>query len=243
MAAVVEKCDFLSLKFIHSWLDTALKCPSQHQNVVKELLHVFKETEINSKCLRTALAFHKSLRPAPVFILERKLLASGILHEGNMAKPCLSSLLSRILFEVVSASSTECADYCASVWMERYVEPRANGREMLATNSQHCCMLHVTAVCTPCCMLLRVVAQSLKTVKRLATCKGTVQQCWELKMKKWSSQWTQFMQLRKEAWKKFRTSTGFEPVTSQLPVRCGNHECAKGSLTMFERVHRATERV
>ena len=29
-----------------------------------------------------------------------------------------------------------------------------------------------------------------------------------LEMKKWSSQWTQFMQLRKEAWKKkFRTST------------------------------------
>ena len=40
-----------------------------------------------------------------------------------------------------------------------------------------------------------------------------------LKMKKWSSQWTQFMQLRKEAWKKkFRTSTGFEPVT--LRYRC-----------------------
>ena len=27
----------------------------------------------------------------------------------------------------------------------------------------------------------------------------------EMKMKKWSSQWTQFMQLHKEAWKKFRT--------------------------------------
>ena len=41
-----------------------------------------------------------------------------------------------------------------------------------------------------------------------------------MKMKKWSSQWTQFMQLRKEAWKKkkFRTSTGFEPVTSRC--RC-----------------------
>ena len=40
-------------------------------------------------------------------------------------------------------------------------------------------------------------------------------------MKKWSARWTQFMQLRKEAWKKkFRTSTGFEPVTSRLPVRC-----------------------
>ena len=37
-----------------------------------------------------------------------------------------------------------------------------------------------------------------------------------MKMKKWSPQWTQFTQLRKEAWKKFRTSTGFEPVTSRF---------------------------
>ena len=35
----------------------------------------------------------------------------------------------------------------------------------------------------------------------------------EMKMKKWSSQWMQFMQLRKEAWKKkFRTSTGSNHV-------------------------------
>ena len=37
-----------------------------------------------------------------------------------------------------------------------------------------------------------------------------------MKIKEWSSQWTQFMQLREEAWKKFRTSTGFEPVTSRF---------------------------
>ena len=36
---------------------------------------------------------------------------------------------------------------------------------LLANNSQHCWMLHVKSVCTPCCMLLRVVAQSLKLVK------------------------------------------------------------------------------
>ena len=46
-------------------------------------------------------------------------------------------------------------------------------------------------------------------------------------MKKWSSQRTQFMQFRKEAWKKFRTSTGFEPVTSQLPVRCSTNWAMK----------------
>ena len=50
----------------------------------------------------------------------------------------------------------------------------------------------------------------------------------EMKMKKWSSQWTQFMQFRKEAWKKFRTSTGFEHVTSRYrcnapPTELWNH--------------------
>ena len=47
-------------------------------------------------------------------------------------------------------------------------------------------------------------------------------------MKNWSSQWTQVMQLRKEAWKKkFRTSTGFEPLTSRLPVRCSTNWAMK----------------
>ena len=45
----------------------------------------------------------------------------------------------------------------------------------------------------------------------------------------WSSQlWSQFVQLRKEAWKKFRTSTGLEPVTSRyrcdaLPTELWSH--------------------
>ena len=46
---------------------------------------------------------------------------------------------------------------------------------------------------------------------------------WTADMKsneEWSSQlWSQFLQLRKEAWKKFRTSTGLEPVTLAIPVR------------------------
>ena len=48
---------------------------------------------------------------------------------------------------------------------------------LLANNSQHCCMLHVVSVCTPCCMLLRIVRslQSLNPVKLLAKCKQTQQ--------------------------------------------------------------------
>ena len=76
-------------------------------------------------------------------------------------------------------------------------------------------------------VLLEVVSQSLKPVKLRANSRNNSQQCWELKMKRWSSQWTQFMQLRKEAWKKFRTSMGFEPVTSRLPVRCSTNWAMK----------------
>ena len=59
---------------------------------------------------------------------------------------------------------------------------------LLANNSQHCWMLHVASVCTPCCMLLDVVAQSLKPVKlfsqQLPTfllfrdCRSVARQCW-----------------------------------------------------------------
>ena len=35
----------------------------------------------------------------------------------------------------------------------------------LVNNSQHCLMLHVASVSTPCCMLLGVAAQSLTPVK------------------------------------------------------------------------------
>ena len=59
---------------------------------------------------------------------------------------------------------------------------------LLANHSQHCCMLHVTSVCTPCCMLLHVVVPSLKLVKLfsqqlptfLLFCdrRSVAQQCW-----------------------------------------------------------------
>ena len=59
---------------------------------------------------------------------------------------------------------------------------------LLANNSRHCWMLHVASVCTPCCMLLHVVAQSLKPVKlfsqQLPTFllfrdrRSVAQQCW-----------------------------------------------------------------
>ena len=52
----------------------------------------------------------------------------------------------------------------------------------------------------------------------------------ELKMKKWSSQWMQLLQLRKEAWKKFRTSMGFEPVTSRYRCDARAHEFARSQV-------------
>ena len=45
---------------------------------------------------------------------------------------------------------------------------------MLASNFQHCWMLHFASFCT-CCALLGVVAESLKPVKLFATRKRTQQ--------------------------------------------------------------------
>ena len=62
-----------------------------------------------------------------------------------------------------------------------------NGQNIVGQQLPTCWMLHVASVSTPCCMLLGVVAQSLKLVKLLATSKRTQhlpevwgQQCWEL---------------------------------------------------------------
>ena len=60
---------------------------------------------------------------------------------------------------------------------------------LLTNHSQHCWMLHVASICTPCCTLLCVVAQSLKPVKlfsqQLLTLlfllrdrRSVAQQCW-----------------------------------------------------------------
>ena len=59
---------------------------------------------------------------------------------------------------------------------------------LLTNNSLHCCMSRVFSVCTPCCKLLPVVAQSLKPVKlfsqQLPTFllfrdrRSVAQQCW-----------------------------------------------------------------
>ena len=68
------------------------------------------------------------------------------------------------------------------------LSPVQTDATLLANNSQHCRMLHVASVCTPCCMLLDVVAQSLKPVKlfsqQLPTFlwfrdrRSVAQQCW-----------------------------------------------------------------
>ena len=56
---------------------------------------------------------------------------------------------------------------------------------LVANNSQRCWMLHVASVCTPYCMLLhvvavslRVVGQSFKPVRLLSQLPYTAEQCW-----------------------------------------------------------------
>ena len=49
---------------------------------------------------------------------------------------------------------------------------------LLANNFQHCWMLHVASVCTPCCMLLDVVACCCATFLLFRDRRSVAQQCW-----------------------------------------------------------------
>ena len=82
----------------------------------------------------------------------------------------------------VKPRSTSCLCSARFVFYSRDQNLRASGcvqtdATLLTNISQHCWMLHVASVCTSCCMLLDVVAQSLKPVKLLPSCKRT-QHCW-----------------------------------------------------------------
>ena len=49
----------------------------------------------------------------------------------------------------------------------------------------------------------------------------------EMRMKKWSSQWTQFMQFRKEAWKKIQDFNGVWTSDLAILVRCSTNWAMK----------------
>ena len=65
--------------------------------------------------------------------------------------------------------------------MDRRVKPRANERNIVGQQLPTLLDVNVMSVCTPFCMLLDVVGQSLKPLKLLATQKRTLgvvgQQC------------------------------------------------------------------
>ena len=86
----------------------------------------------------------------------------------------------------MSSSKLYRSILCTSKLKSTKVNPRTNGRNIVG--QQHWWMLHVASGCTPCCMLLRVVGQSLKPVKlfsqQLPTFllfrdrRSVAQQCW-----------------------------------------------------------------
>ena len=60
-----------------------------------------------------------------------------------------------------------------------FLSPVQTDAALLANNSQHCWMLHVASVCTPCCMLLDVVACCCAKFETSQTFQPTTpSQCW-----------------------------------------------------------------
>ena len=113
-----EKCD--SVQTLYFLLEKAVKSPNQQHCTVEEIIAILGTTKFDAKGLKTVLEFYKCLFPIAIVPLERNLSARGVLSEEDITKPALPSFLAQVLFEVVTKSATDCAEYCANVWVERY---------------------------------------------------------------------------------------------------------------------------
>lgn len=100
-------------------LEAAVKCPRDQENAIDEIVNIVRAEEVDLKHLKITLKFYRSLHPITILPVERRFFASGILTEEDITKPCISSFLTGILFEIVTASSSDCAEYCTNVWLER----------------------------------------------------------------------------------------------------------------------------
>ena len=92
-------------------------------------------------------------------------MVNSVSVEGGMVQTCFRYRPPKVVLrQAFGCGRLHCS---LNLWQYRLISKAPCKR------TQHCWMWHVASVCTPCCMLLGVVAQSLKQVKRLATCKRT----------------------------------------------------------------------
>ena len=119
MAQDVENESEFDSRSFYFLLDSVVKCSNHQQCAIDELLSFLRTAHFDVKCFKTSLEFYRSLYPTSTAYLERKLFAGGVLSEDDISKPSISSFLTEILFQVVTNSSIDCAEYCANVWLER----------------------------------------------------------------------------------------------------------------------------
>ena len=105
-------------------LEKAVKFPSQQHSVIEKIISILRVTKLDAKGLKATLEFYKYLYPIAVVPFKRNLFARGVLSEEDITKSALPSFLAKVLFEVVTKSATDCAEYCANVWVERYAISR-----------------------------------------------------------------------------------------------------------------------
>lgn len=123
MSNVLEMADSLgeyelSIKVL---LDAAVSRPNLQQFVISEIFGVIGKTKCDTK-----MPFYKHLNTVAVRSLEWRLAACGILTEEDTALSAISPFMDKILFQLVTSSAIECAEYCVHVWLERYAKRMSN---------------------------------------------------------------------------------------------------------------------
>ena len=117
---MAERLEFDAVQTLYFLLEKAVKFPNQQYCAIEEIIAILKATKFDAKGLKIALEFYKCLFPIAIVPLERNLFACGVWSEEDITTSALPSFLAQVLFEVVTKPATDCAEYCANVWVERY---------------------------------------------------------------------------------------------------------------------------
>ena len=121
---MAERVELGSIQTLNFLLEKAVKFPNQQHSIIEEIISILRITNFDAKGLKTTLEFYKCLYPIAVVPLKRNLFARRVLVEEDFTESALPSFLAKVLFEVVTKSATDCAEYCANVWVERYATSR-----------------------------------------------------------------------------------------------------------------------
>ena len=115
---MADKTTASPVEILDFWMTFAMRNPTQREKAAQEISKVLKSPGTSYTNVKIALEFYKHVhRFAFNSVIHEPVLES--LRTEDILQPEMDPFMSRLLFQSVTNSSTECVEYCTEIWLER----------------------------------------------------------------------------------------------------------------------------